>query len=85
MKKHLMYFLFLLTKQGCVVSPALFSILFSSILVDAFHDVNSGASRAFMEKQRLLMQPPGTCYFLMTARSLEEIKVIVNQFVETCR
>ena len=35
------------TKQGCVMAPLLFSIVFSAVLQDAFHDCNKGVMIRF--------------------------------------
>ena len=41
-------------KQGCVMAPTLFSMMFSAMLTDAFHDVDAGFPIGYRFDDKLL-------------------------------
>lgn len=84
------------TKQGCVMAPLLFSIVFSAVLHDAFHDCDKGVMIRFRSDgsifnlQRLKAKTKTSCMLLrdllyaddcaLIAHSEEDAQSIVDLF-----
>ena len=72
-------------KQGCVLAPTLFSLMFSAMLTDAFRDGDVGidliyrsTSGGFKQKPRSRQTSSGTSCLLMTVPSTPAQKLICN-------
>ncbi|BHF65613.1 hypothetical protein SprV_0200862600 [Sparganum proliferum] len=71
-------------KQGCVIAPNLFSLMFSAMLMDAYRDEPLGPTAVFSiagacRPQRVFLRlPPTTCSSLTTEHSTPRQKLTYN-------
>ncbi|BHF71672.1 hypothetical protein SprV_0401473200 [Sparganum proliferum] len=60
-------------KQGCALSPTLFTLMFSAMLMDTYHDERPGIRVAYRTDSQLFNQRRMKCRSLVSANTVHEL------------